>query len=807
MKVSRNWLRSYVSIGLPDEVLAERLTMAGLEVESYHSQSASLAGMVVGEVKSVERHANASKLTVCNVFDGTGLVQVVCGAPNVAAGQKVAFAPAGSVVPRNQHDPDGGPLTIRKVLIRGAESSGMICSGFELGLSDDASGIMVLPASARSGQSLAKQLGMEDTIFDIGVTANRPDLLSHIGVAREISALTLKPLKVPKPIFPKGKQSTRRVFSVEVLDPRSCPRYAARVIGRITVGPSPEWIRNALTAVGIRPVNNVVDVTNYVLMESGQPLHAFDYDKITGHTIIVRPGEGTSKFTTLDGKVREVNGDTLLICDGSGPLAIGGVMGGQNSEITPGTTTVVLESAYFDPVSIRKTSKRLGLSTEASQRFERGVDPGNIRWAIDRAAELLHEIAGGEVFRGCIDHYPVKIRERHISYNIRKSNALLGVTISSSKTSSMFNRIGIRKQRVAADGSVVYAIPGWRPDLTRPVDLTEEAARLFGYDKIDTSGAITIIPSGEKPSVDFSDLIRDYLSTSGFHEVVTNSMTDREVASIGGVEPVTLANPLSIEMGALRTNLLPGLLSTIKHNLFHGIESSRFYEIGNVFRLTGRKDRERLDSYLQEERLCIAIYGLESPQYWEERPRKSSIFTLKGEANALFRKFGLDNPRYIPYPTPTALSERSISIELNGEGIGSFGSVSRSLLQRFDIDTEVYFLEVTVPKLRALFKAGVTFRPYSRFPVVRRDLAVIVPESISIGRIEETIRRVGGPMLREILLFDIYRGEQSGDGMKSCAFSLEFVPQDRTLEQRDILDLMGKLTGELQSSLGAVLRQ
>ncbi len=807
MKVSRNWLSKYVGINLPDTALAERLTMAGLEVEAIHSQAASIAGIVVGEVRSVQPHRNASRLSVCQVFTGSGLVQVVCGAPNVAANQKIAFAPAGSVVPRNQHDPEGGPLSIEKVSIRGVESAGMICSGYELGISDDASGILVLPAAARPGVPLAKHLGMDDTIFDIGVTANRPDLLSHIGVAREIGAITLKPLKLPVPSFPEAGKSIKDILSVTVLDSRHCPRYAARVVGKITIAPSPEWIRDALTAVGIRPVNNVVDVTNYVLMESGQPLHAFDYDRIAGHTIIVRAGDGVSRFPTLDGKDREIREDTLLICDGSGPLAIAGVMGGQNSEITSATTTVVLESAYFDPVSIRRTSKRLGLSTEASQRFERGVDPGNTKWALDRAAELLHEIAGGEVCRGSIDIYPKKIPERRVTFNIRKSNALLGVTIGASMISSMFKRIGIRYMKAAADGSIVYSIPRWRPDITRPVDLTEEAARLFGYDRIGSSGAITIIPSVEPPATDVSDLIRDYLSSSGFHEVVTNSMTDAEVAALGGVEPVTIANPISSEMGALRTNLIQGLLSTVKHNLFHGIESSRFYEIGNVFHRRPAANPERLDAYIQEERLGIALFGLEVPQYWEEKPKKSSLFTLKGEANALFRKFTLDNPRYIPYPTPTALSERSIFIQINGKDVGSFGSVSSALLRRYDIDTEVFFLDLSIAHLRAEFKRGVVFRTYPRFPVVRRDLAVIVPEAVSIGQIEDTIRRVGGSMLREILLFDIYRGEQSGAGMKSCAFSLEFVPQDRTLEQRDILDLMDKMTGELKASLGAVLRQ
>ncbi|HLF14010.1 MAG TPA: phenylalanine--tRNA ligase subunit beta [Bacteroidota bacterium] len=807
MRVSRNWLNNYVALGLTDSELAERLTMAGLEVESFESQADNLTGIVVGEVRSVESHPNARKLTVCRVFDGKRETQVVCGAPNVAAGLKIAFAPEGISVRRNQHDPEGGPLTIGRVSLRGIESAGMICSGYELGISDDREGILILDTNAIPGVPLSRELGMDDTLFEIGVTANRPDLLSHIGVAREISANTGKPLKLPRIRVPEGKREVGKALSVRVIDTINCPRYSARVVENVRVEPSPGWLRDSLTSVGIRPVNNVVDITNYVLMEIGQPLHAFDYDRLAGNAIIVRGGGGEKSFVTLDGKRREVREDTLLICDGGGPVALAGVMGGLNSEISARTTSIVIESAYFNPVNIRRTSKRLGLSTEASQRFERGADPNITAWALDRAAQLLSEVAGGTVLRGRIDVYPKKIRETRITFNVKNSNKLLGITLRKTEVSTLFNRIGIKKIVQQKSGGTIYSVPTWRPDITREVDLVEEAARLYGYEKIGTAGEIRLNLGEHAPAVDVADLIRDYLSSSGFREIVTNSMSDRETASHPEAIPVILANPISLDMTALRTSLLQGLLTTIRHNLFHGIDSSRFYEIGSVFRMNPSGDPEIISGYFEEERLCLAMYGLESPGHWEDKPKKVTIFTLKGEANALFRKISLDNSRYIPYSTPTALSERSIFIEIKGERVGSLGLVSSALLKRYDIDTEVFFLDLALDKLRKSGSTALTFRPYSRFPVVRRDLAVIVNESVTIGQIEDAIRAVAGPMLREIILFDIYRGEQAGAGKKSCAFSLEWVSENRTLEQQDILELMGGVTEKLESSLGAVLRQ
>jgi phenylalanyl-tRNA synthetase beta chain len=401
--------------------------------------------------------------------------------------------------------------------------------------------------------------------------------------------------------------------------------------------------------------------------------------------------------------------------------------------------------------------------------------------------------------------YPRKIREARVGFDARNCEKLLGVTIGSKKASALFRSIGIKVSPGKARS--IFTIPTWRPDITREIDLVEEAARLYGYDNIETSPRISLALREQPVVNDLSDDAREYLSSAGFREIVTNSMTHREDAAMTEPNPVLIANPLSTDMGALRSSLLPAMLSTVKHNLFNGIESSRFYEIGSVFARVPGVDQETIAGYRENERLCVAIFGLESPVYWGEKPKNATIFTLKGEANALFHRIALDNPVYIPYPTPTALSERPISVELNGEKAGTLGTVSTGLLKRYDIDAEVFFLDVSLDALRKVRDAELRYRPYPRFPVVRRDIAVIVDEETPIGEIESVIRRSAGPSLREIVLFDVYSGEQVGAGKKSCAFSLEFVPGEKTLEQQEIQGLIGGVTESLKSSLGAVLRQ
>ncbi|HLA99906.1 MAG TPA: phenylalanine--tRNA ligase subunit beta, partial [Bacteroidota bacterium] len=505
---------------------------------------------------------------------------------------------------------------------------------------------------------------------------------------------------------------------------------------------------------------------------------------------------------------RKPDQDALMICDGDRPVALAGIMGGANSEISVSTTKVVLESAYFDPVSIRKTSKMLCISSEASQRFERGADPNVTVRALDRAAGLLVEYAGGIVQPKLIDVYPKKIPNRVVRFRRQKSNQLLGLNLSAKEISRLLKRISIGVLAVKnRKGELKFRIPTWRPDITREIDLVEEVARLHGYDKIGADDTIRLKLDRNQASAELDDRLREYLSASGYQEIITNSMLAATAAGNGQDERVHIANPISEEMSTLRTDLLYPMLTVIKHNIFNGLSSSRFYEIGNTYRRDPASDPEALDGYREEIHLLLAVYGIENPVFWNEETKNSDIFTLKGECNALLRKISLDNPTYIPYPTPTALSERSIFIEISGERVGTIGMVSTNLLKQFDLETDIFFLDLSLERIGRFSKGVTKFRHYSRYPTVLRDLAIVVDESVTIGEIENRIRTAAGVILGGITLFDIFRGDRLGSGKKSCAFSLEFIPRERTLEQADIQAVMNRITGSLVSGLNAILRE
>lgn len=582
MRISLQWLKKYVDIELSTEELARRLTMVGLEVESAECLGDKYKGFIVGRVNEVVKHPNADKLTVCKVDAGREVIQVVCGAPNVAPGQKVAVGVVGAEVPHDQHDPAGKPFRLSQAKIRGVDSFGMICSGFELGLGEDKAGILILESSATPGTPLSEYLGLDDTVLDIGITPNRPDAMNHIGIAREIAAMTGKKLRLQGFKLTESKKKTKDFASARVMDATACPRYTVRVLINVNIGPSPEWMQNLLQAVGIRPVNNVVDVTNYVLMECGHPLHAFDYDKISGHEIVVKCASLGQSFTTLDHKERKLRGDTLMICDSDGPLAVAGVMGGTNSEISESTSNVLIESAYFEPRSVRRTSKYLGISTDASQRFERGADPNATRWAADRAASLMQQLCGGEVLGNPIDVYPKKISPRKISLRVKKTNEILGTTLRPARISALLHRLGIDditsagKKRVKDD--LQFLVPTSRPDLEREIDLVEEVARTYGYDNIRIETRTSLEYSIHAPVPDSQDVLREWLIGRGFREIVTNSMEHEWMASVESDKAVAVANPISKDMGFLRTSLIPSALGVVRNNVFQGAKNLRLFD-------------------------------------------------------------------------------------------------------------------------------------------------------------------------------------------------------------------------------------
>lgn len=805
MRISHQWLKEYIDFKLAPEKLAEGLSMLGLEVEGFDRLDEQFRLMVVGEVLERTKHPNADRLTLCKVNVGKEVLAIVCGAPNVAAGQKVAVALVGATIPHNQHDPDGKPFTLERARIRGVESQGMICSAYELGLGDDADGILVLDGDAKVGMPLARYLGKTDVVYEIEITANRGDWLSHFGVAREIGAMLGKRMRKPAIKLLESREQASSVAKVKVVDTRGCPRYSARVLRGVRVQASPTWLQNRLSAVGLRPINNVVDVTNYVMYETGQPLHAFDLDTLAGRTIIVQRAKEGEKFTTLDGKERVLRSTTLMICDAEKPVAIGGVMGGANSEISETTTSILLESAYFDPVSIRRTSKNLGLSTDASKRFERSTDIEMTTYALDRAAQLLQEISGIEVLRGVIDVYPKKRKKTVVSLRTARVNSVLGTSLSRKQIQSFLERLEL-SCRVGGKGTLLVTIPSFRPDLVEEIDLIEEVARIFGYNNIETKTHAYVQFSTETAKQALQDELRSHCVGAGFNEILSNSLLDARTAEIAGGEAIKILNPVSVDMAFLRTSLVPGALHIVRRNQFQNQKQIRLFELGNVFLFEAGGNPNRFESYCEEERLLLLLNGEQAPHIYGVTPRQYDFLDLKGEVQALLSKFSLDKASFISYDTHKALSEDCVAVEINGTYAGYLGRIRREIAQAFEIEGEVFVCELNTAVLDAQWARHRKFKAFPKFPVVARDLAFIVDQHLPQGVVERAIRESGGAMLQNVILFDVYVGEQVGAGKKSLAYALEFQPHDRTLTVNEIDGMISRIVAHVERSCNATLR-
>lgn len=807
MKISHEWLKTLVPIRLAPQKLADGLSMLGLEVERFTDAAERYKGFVVGEVLSCSKHPKADRLTVCTVSVGSEQLQIVCGAPNVAAGQKVAVGRVGATVPKNQHDPNGAPFVLGEATIRGVRSAGMICSAYELDLGDDKDGILVLDPPAKPGTPLASYLGKNDVIYEIEITANRGDWLSHLGVAREIAALTGAKVKLPVPKVREIRDTAQSSVKVAIQDRKQCGRYVARVIRNVTIGPSPAWMQERLRAVGVRPINTIVDVTNFVMLETGQPLHAFDYDRIAGGTIIVRgAGEG-ERFTTLDGQERTLREGALLICDAERPVAIAGVMGGQNSEIDETTKNVLLESAWFDPVSIRRTAKMLGLSTEASQRFERSVDIEMAEYASLRAAALLQELAGGEVLKGSVDAYPAgpsRRKPRVVRLSVTRANALLGTSIAPGAMAALLKRLGMNVRNEGRD-ILGVTVPTFRSDLAGEVDLIEEVARMYGYDKIEvkTDVRVGLVAGMDK---EFADEVRDFLVGAGFQEIMTNSLQNKGHATLGEGTPVEVLNPVSVDMQMLRTSLIPGALDVLQHNFNRGAKGLRLFEVGKVYRRDPAKSPETLEAFREEARVLMILMGDHFNQHYSEAGRKYDMLDLKGEVEAFLKEFFLDKYRLIQYDTEDPLSVHGLSIEISGTYTGRLGSLRKELTSSFDIDEDVYVAELSLDIAAPFRIYGKKFASLPRFPVVTRDLAFVVDEGLPQGRVAEAIRESGGSLLQRVVLFDLYTGERVGSGKKGLAYSLEFQPVDRTLTDEEVNGSISAIIRHVEATCGARLR-
>jgi phenylalanyl-tRNA synthetase beta chain len=835
MKVTLNWLKQYVEFDWPPEVLAERLTMLGIEVEGVHKLGGEFEGIVVAQVIARDKHPNADKLSLCRVNDGQGERQIVCGAQNFKAGDKVALILPGATLPAK---PGAEPFTIKVGKIRGVESHGMMCSPQELGLPDQADGLLILREDAKVGQRFAEYLGLSgsDVVYDLEITPNRPDLNSVIGIAREIAALTGNSLRLPEIAGTGPDPGQRRqadLVSVRIEDPELCPRYTARVIEGVKIAPSPDWLRASLEKVGVRSINNVVDVTNYVMLETGQPLHAFDYHLLSpaanrSHpTILIHRAKDGEKFITLDGQERALSGQMLLIGDETKPIALAGVMGGQNSEIHLNTKDVLIESAYFKPQNVRATSKKLELRTDASYRFERGADVGICDWASRRAAHLILQTAGGALAAGVVDAYPQPSEPKQVTLRHQKIKDLLGIELSAEQIDGYLGQlelavVGRKPRPVGAEAAAAepstFRIPTFRVDLKREVDLIEEIARLYGVDRIPVTA-----PRGAIGSNDFDRVHDQYAEARGilaglglFEAQGQTLISDASAKLVSGSAPVSLANPLSSDMNVLRLSLLPGLVDSLRDNISHKVYDVALFEIGRVFNAPAEQGTSPARSAgaasgagIEERRLAIALTGQRNPGFWSgnDRDAKFDLYDLKGILEVFFEHFGLRGIAYAAASDGRVLFLESAAIQLGKLQLGSFGQLSPVLARQYDLRDAVLLAELNFDLLLARRNSSKSFRPLPAFPPIRRDIAMVLPEGTTHEAVLQVVKQAKAANLESVELFDVFRGQAVPAGQKSMAYAFIYRNAERTLTDAEVNAAHEKLVEQLKQKLHAAIRE
>ena len=822
MNISIDWLRDYVDVGVSVEELAERLTMAGLEVEEIERIGSEYEGVLVGRVLEVSRHPYADRLSICRVDVGADdNLSIVCGAPNVEAGQNVPVATVGSILtfpPRSEGE-EPQTLTIKRAKLRGEVSEGMICSESELGLSDNHDGIMVLTTDAEPGKPFREYLAEQgvtssDSVLDIAITPNRPDATSHFGVARDVAALTGAEFNRPDVDVPPTTEDRFEGVSIEIEAPELCRRYVGLVVRGVSIEESPDWLKQRLTAIGLRPRNNVVDVTNYVMFECGQPLHAFDLGRLAGPAIRVRKSEGGERFVTLDEKEHELPEGSLLICDAEKPVALAGIMGGLNSEVSDETTDILIESAYFDPTSVRRTAKSLSIQTDSSYRFERGVDSNGQLWAAARAAQLIAQIAGGQIGSKVIDIHPSPVERKVIRVRPERVNRLLGTSIRRDEMVELLMSIGFIVED-SADSGLDCTVPTYRPDVEREVDVIEEVARLYGYENIPMPAQSTI--PNVVPARQISDVlktrVRDRIAGLGYHELHTNSMLRVEAAARFASPPlvpddaktiVETLNPISREMAALRPSLLPGVLQVISHNQNHGQKRLSFFEFGHVF-LRGDSESNVLPGYRERDHLLVVTAGTVVPNRWLSDERQADIFDLKGVAELLAEFLNVTDIEFIPEYVAGDLTTFHLEIKREGARVGILGKLSQDVSSSYDIDSDVFFLELDWEVLARSADTDRSYSSISRFPVVERDLAIVADRARAASDIEALIRQYGGALLKDVILFDLFEGNRLPDGKRSLAYTLRFGA-NRTLKDNEVDEQIEAITLRLKEEYGAELR-
>lgn len=798
MKISLNWLKNYIDISnLSVDEIARYLTMSGLEVESIDEIGKDLKGFVVGEVVSKKNHPNADKLSLCQVNNGSETFQVVCGAPNVEQGQKIVFAQVGLIIPSTGEK-------LKKAKIRGIESQGMICSEKELGLGENHTGILVLSKDAVVGEPIIDSLKLSDVVLEIGITPNRPDALSHIGVARELSAILRKKYSIPKIDYDEIDESIGDNFSVSIENEVDCPRYCALIVRNVKVKESPQWLRNYLSNVGLRPLNNIVDISNFVLLEYGQPIHTFDAKLVEGNKIIIKNADENEKFVTLDGKERILWSDTLMISDPEKKIAIAGVMGGKNSEITSATKDVIIEGAYFNPKSIRRTSKFLGLSTDASYRFERGVDHKNTLTVAKRVAQLIAELADGEILAGYIDEYPSKIEDVEVTVRSSRVKKVLGIEIDRDEISEILEHLGFEVRKL--NGSdLVCKVPSFRPDITREIDVIEEVARIHGYENIEVDSRVSFTVTGEEVISQSEKETREILSGFGLNEVINNTLMKYEEVKFSDYKPIKILNPISQELSHLRTSLIPGLVRTISANHKFSEFDLMLYEIGNC--MYAQKDIiENFNDFSEKQNIAIALTGSIASVNWREKPTKADIFYLKGLVETYLDKISLDKISFTSY---NDLENDYYNIEVkvftDSTYIGSLYKLSHSYLTRNAIEREVFVAELDFSKIKSLPKLKSKFNLLSNYPKVERDLSFLIDDSITYKQIEEKIYQSSDKLLKKIMLFDQYRDEKMFN-RKSLAVRLEFQSYEKTLTNEEVDKRIQKIVNVLEKEFNVQIR-
>ena len=800
MNVTYNWLKEFVDFDCSPEQLADMLTMLGLEVEGMEKLGSGMDDVVVALVEEKRQHPNADKLSLCRVNNGSVVLDVVCGAQNFKAGDTVALAQIGAVLP--------GDFKIKRSKIRGEESCGMLCSEKELGLAEESAGIMVLSDGLPLGQPVFEALGLKDTLFEIGLTPNRADCLSVIGIAREIAAKLGIGVRYPDSTIKSGAVSAASIIGVTIEDAELCPRYAARYISGCKIAPSPEWLVNRLKAIGIRSINNVVDITNLVMMELGHPLHAFDCDRLAGRRIVVRRAEEGEMFTTLDGQKRKLSLSDLVICDAERPVALAGIMGGENSEIAVTTTNILLESAWFRPAAIRKTSKRLGLHTESSHRFERGADIGGVIRALDRAAALIAALAGGSVANGIVDVSPGKCDPVKITLRPERANRLIGINLSKDAIVELLTRLecGVIP---CEDGTLLVTPPSYRVDIEREIDLVEEIARLNGFDKIPATMPIAQVAS-DRPSAHqrLGRIVRDFLVSQGMNEIINFSFTAPDAAAkllLADDDPrhiaIRLANPLIEEQSVMRTSLLPGLLETVARNISYRSIDLKLFEMRRVYLPT------QAEMPIEPIFVVGALTGSREREGWSNIRGNVDFYDVKGIIENLLELLNIGGVKWVAdEPEPFYHPGKSCSIMISKDRIGSLGEIHPTVQENFGLDKPVYCFELDFEKLVLLTRANNNVNAPSRFPDSTRDIAMLAADDLPAEHIIECVRGVKSKEIEQVEVFDVYRGVGIPEGFRSIAIRVRYRSYERTLTDEEIGLLHAKIVQSLINKLKVSIR-